>query len=77
MRAARLRADPLAADADIAAASGAGIHRLRSYGRFGRLWVRYPGLTFQTEVHDRGGGLSVRVSFLPAASPKCDPVTGS
>ena len=48
--------DPLAADADLAAASWAGIHRLRSHGRFGRRWVRYGELTFRPRLTIGGAG---------------------
>jgi hypothetical protein len=48
--------DPLAADADLAAASWAGIHRLRSHGGFGRRWVRYGELTFRPRFTIGGAG---------------------
>ena len=48
--------DPLAADADLAAASWAGIHRLRSHGGFGRRWVRYGELTFRPRLTIGGAG---------------------
>ena len=48
--------DPLAADADLASASWAGIHRLRSHGRFGRRWVRYGELTFRPRLTIGGAG---------------------
>jgi hypothetical protein len=48
--------DPLAADADLAAASWAGIHRLKSHGGFGRRWVRYGELTFRPRLTIGGAG---------------------
>jgi hypothetical protein len=50
------RVDPLAADADLASASWAGIHRLRSHGGFGRRWVRYGELTFRPRFTIGGAG---------------------
>jgi hypothetical protein len=46
--------DPLAAD--LAAASWAGIHRLKSHGGFGRRWVRYGELTFRPRLTIGGAG---------------------